>query len=518
MELLPALVFCAVLLCSNAQSQPSVASADCNDTEKDARVALDLINKHRRDGYIFSLLRVVDAHVQHVENASIFYFTLDMVETECPVISWKQWETCGYGPFFGTSDFGRCNAVIYINRPSRKERLYGYNCTTSPVPPQLYECKRCPVKIIVLENIQQYMEEAERVLEHYYQESNQTKGFKVDKVTKVLLAVSDRTGYRVEFTIKETICPKTKLLSQLSGCEFLPDKYAHTGFCIGRVLNGTKDLDGVELESCEIYDIQYGRHPIHGHHQNDSREHHHRCNASRHGCRHLHHHHLHRCNASGHGSHHHHPHHHHHPPHHHHHHHCCPCGSAGNKGRSNSSKEIQEEDYPGFPSPPGPRYPPPPPGGPHHLPPSQFPPPPAGPPPLPGQPSWLPPLHRHAEGPDFHPPARLPCGPHRHEHRRNNAIHERGEDCSSKERDSFRSPQSFSEAEVGSVYRIPLASEDDVLQAPGADFPFPSHGGYEKPDAQPFPLTPSESESCPGKPIFDLPIDLLSLYPPTHIP
>uniref|UniRef100_A0ACB8FBR3 Uncharacterized protein n=1 Tax=Sphaerodactylus townsendi TaxID=933632 RepID=A0ACB8FBR3_9SAUR len=103
MELLSALVFCAVLLCSNAESEPAVASANCSDTEKEAGVALDLINKHRSDGYIFSLLRVADAHVQHVGNASIYYFTLDVLETECPVISRKDWVSCGSGPLFGTS-------------------------------------------------------------------------------------------------------------------------------------------------------------------------------------------------------------------------------------------------------------------------------------------------------------------------------------------------------------------------------------------------------------------------------
>ncbi|XP_060098575.1 histidine-rich glycoprotein [Heteronotia binoei] len=581
MELLPAFVLCTILLCSSAQSPPSVASADCHETEKDAGVALDLINKHRRDGYIFSLLRVADAHVQHVENASIFYFILDVLETECPVLSRKHWETCEYGPFFGTSDFGRCNAVVYIDQALQGERLYGYNCTMSPVPPKLYECKRCPVRITVLENVQQYGAEAERILEQYIQESNETKHFKVARVTKALLGVADRTTYYVEFTIKETTCSKNKLPSSVSGCKFLPDREAHTGFCIGKVLNGTKDLDGVEVESCEIYESQLGRHPIHGHPHNDTGESHPYCNVCGHRGRdhwhrrHHHHHPDHHRPCSPHHHHHRPPHndtgerhppsnvsehkchhpwhiHHHHPddprpcrPHHHHHHHhhshhsppprqhhhCpdCPhhhppyghhrdrhshghhpCGSAGPVDRSNSSKESQEKVYPDIPPPPGRYYPPPPPGGPHHFPPSKFPPPPAGPPPPPHR-------HHHPEGPDFRPPPRSPCGRrhgHHHEHRWNDTLHKNRENTSSKDHESFQSPHSFLEVEVASVYRVPLASERDVLQAPGADFIFPSHDKYEKAVARPFPLTPSDSESCPGKPTIDPPFDLLSLYPP----
>uniref|UniRef100_A0A8D2Q4E1 Histidine-rich glycoprotein n=1 Tax=Varanus komodoensis TaxID=61221 RepID=A0A8D2Q4E1_VARKO len=115
MELVSAVVFITVLLCSALQSQSSVTSADCNDVEieKDAEFALDLINKHRSDGYIFSLLRVGNAYTER-HNTSIEYLTLDVLETECPVLSRKHWSTCGHRQFY----------------PSTK--LHGYNCTMSP--------------------------------------------------------------------------------------------------------------------------------------------------------------------------------------------------------------------------------------------------------------------------------------------------------------------------------------------------------------------------------------------------
>uniref|UniRef100_A0ACB8FBR6 Uncharacterized protein n=1 Tax=Sphaerodactylus townsendi TaxID=933632 RepID=A0ACB8FBR6_9SAUR len=124
------------------------------------------------------------------------------------------------------------------------------------VPPKLYECKECSVNITVLDNVQQYAAEAERLMERYNRDSDLTKGFKVEKVTKVLLAESNRTGYFIEFTIKETMCLKAKFLSQPSECKFLPDEYAHTGFCSGKILNDTTDTEVVEVKSCEIFDIQ----------------------------------------------------------------------------------------------------------------------------------------------------------------------------------------------------------------------------------------------------------------------
>uniref|UniRef100_A0A8C6XQD1 Histidine-rich glycoprotein n=1 Tax=Naja naja TaxID=35670 RepID=A0A8C6XQD1_NAJNA len=75
----------------------------------DAGLALNLINKHRKEGYIFALFRVADAHVQHLvtarrggilpKNASIAYLTLDVLETQCPVISRKHWSSCEHRPF-----------------------------------------------------------------------------------------------------------------------------------------------------------------------------------------------------------------------------------------------------------------------------------------------------------------------------------------------------------------------------------------------------------------------------------
>lgn len=71
MELLARALFLALLLCSSAQSQMTTTSADCAAVETDAGVALDLINKHRRDGYLFSLFRVTDAHEQHTVSINI---------------------------------------------------------------------------------------------------------------------------------------------------------------------------------------------------------------------------------------------------------------------------------------------------------------------------------------------------------------------------------------------------------------------------------------------------------------
>ncbi|XP_058045135.1 histidine-rich glycoprotein [Ahaetulla prasina] len=505
-----------------------IVPEDCNDAriEKDAGVALNLINKHRKEGYVFALFRVADAQVQHLENASIAYLTLDVLETQCPVISRKHWSSCEQRPFLSITDLGQCKAVVYINELSQRKLLYAYNCTISPVPPKLYECKRCPVRITVLEDTERHTEEANQILEEYRLGSNESNYFKVEKVQKVFSAVASRTVFIVEFTIKETRCPRNTDPTSVSQCEFLPDRKANLGFCIGRIVKETGAPDVVAVDSCAIYNTQnlstfhHHHHHDHPHFHHDSGEDHHHCNVTGHECRHPlhkhpHHHHRRR------------PHHHHHHHRHHHHNHSHSHGhlltyrdqkilshyQEGPAGpRDNHKSEQTQEERPGIPPAPGPQYPPPPPGGPHHFPPSKYPPPPPGPPP----PQPFP------RRPDDH--RRRPCGrfpkfdrrcPHHH-HESNDTACKREESGSSEEQDSFIAHHSFHRSSVDLVHHVPILSEHDVLQAPGTNFfdhPLPDHGRHGKHIIQPFPDVSSGAKSCPGKPKYDLLPGFLSLFP-----
>ncbi|TFJ99221.1 Kininogen-1 [Platysternon megacephalum] len=251
MKLLSTALCLTLLLCSNAQSQTPVTSADCDTVETDAGVALDLINKHRRDGYIFTLFRVADAHEQQTGNSSVLYLTLDVLETQCSVLSRRHWEACKL-PQHNEMVFGQCKTIMYINRQLKKEILHGYNCTVSPDHSQLYKCEHCPGRPTALEDIEQHRGDAERALERYNEDSNHTQYFKVDKVQRATMQIAPHAGYFVEFTIKETCCSKSTPHANVSECEFLHDRHARVGFCMGKFASDTKNPDAPEI-SCEIY-------------------------------------------------------------------------------------------------------------------------------------------------------------------------------------------------------------------------------------------------------------------------
>ncbi|KFW08144.1 Histidine-rich glycoprotein, partial [Eurypyga helias] len=166
-------------------NKTSITPADCNTVETDAGVALDLVNRHRRDGYVFGLFRVADAHKQHIGNSSVVYLTLDVLETECSVLSRRHWESCEYSDTYAM-DFGQCKIITYTSQLLKKPQLYGFNCTLSPVPPDLLKCKDCPVKVEVLEVTEQHKNIAAKALKKFSSEGNHTNYFDVDKVEKIL--------------------------------------------------------------------------------------------------------------------------------------------------------------------------------------------------------------------------------------------------------------------------------------------------------------------------------------------
>ncbi|KAM9614598.1 LOW QUALITY PROTEIN: histidine-rich glycoprotein [Morphnus guianensis] len=389
MLLLASAFFLTLLQCSNAP-QTSITPADCNTIETDAGVALDLVNRHCRDGYGFGLFRVADAHKLHIGNSSVLYLTLDVLHTECSVLSRRHWESREYSDTY-CMDFGQCKITTYTSQLLKKSQLYGFNCTLSPVPPDLLECKDCPVKVEVLDVTEQHKNIAEKALEKFNGEEH-TNYFNVDKVEKILKTTASCEGHILGFSIKETNCSKsTQQANQALECDFLDDWHAHVGFCKARIISDPDEPGGTDT-SYEIY------HPR----QHDYGQ---RCRYSTLGQTHRH---PHPHQHFGHGH-----------RHRHHHRHRCPPSSQSRPKDPEHNHSFNEEhqDRHEGPAPPPPHC-----GGPHH----HLPPPPhEGPHPLPQaepqHPPSAPPSH---DAPHHPPPSQeelhyLPSSPPHHDERYN---------------------------------------------------------------------------------------------------
>eukprot|EP00075_Anas_platyrhynchos_P030995 XP_027320248.1 histidine-rich glycoprotein isoform X1 [Anas platyrhynchos] len=269
--------FLTLLQCYNAQTKTRLTPTDCKTAEADAGVALDLVNRHRREGYVFGLFRVADAHELRTRNSSIFFLTLDVLETECPVISGRHWESCEYGDVY-SMDFGQCKIIMHTSQLLKKPQLHAFNCTLSPVPPSLIQCKDCLVKGEVLEVTEQHKDTAAKALKKFNSESNHTNYFSVLKVEKVLKTTDSNEVLTLGFSIRETNCSKDVQQTQEAlDCDVLDNWHAQKGFCKARIASDSDGPDRTDI-SCELY------HPWQLHHG-------HRCGHSRPGGPHRHPHH-----------------------------------------------------------------------------------------------------------------------------------------------------------------------------------------------------------------------------------
>uniref|UniRef100_A0A8C3P0K7 Fetuin B n=1 Tax=Cyanoderma ruficeps TaxID=181631 RepID=A0A8C3P0K7_9PASS len=250
-------VLCSCTAAPAAQGAGAVLlSPRCDDAavEEAADMALRQINADRQEGYILSLYRIVSAREQPQEiTGSVFYLILDVVDTECHVLSKKLWKNCNTRPAHSTI-YGQCKAIIYINQARNIAHLNTYECTLQPVPRRYIwsVCPDCPVDDSP--DKPEYLEAAVQSLAKFNRESEQTHYFSVLNVTRASMQWVYGPAHFVEFLIQETSCSKGDTVSDISMCEPLPPGVAKIGFCKGSVAKS--DMEQFVTISCEIYSQQ----------------------------------------------------------------------------------------------------------------------------------------------------------------------------------------------------------------------------------------------------------------------
>uniref|UniRef100_A0A8C5MCD1 Cystatin domain-containing protein n=1 Tax=Leptobrachium leishanense TaxID=445787 RepID=A0A8C5MCD1_9ANUR len=343
------LILLAVVSLSYATSPPfpTPTPLDCNATDSEAGLILDLINEVRDEGFLFEPLRVVRRFKSWT--LSLFFLTVDVLETKCSVLSGKSWRNCTESSSFHERVFGRCKAVTYIDRPQRILKILHYNCTLSPVPAAVIVrmCPDCPTFGGVI--TAQHIALADQLVAKYNKESNNTNYFKTYHVERQSAQWVFGPSRFIKFTIKESECHKTQEDVVLSNCNFLPDKDAGLGFCKGNIYTHPNEGEKMFI-SCELYGPKvciYSPPEQQGADHKPERSHKHH----RHGCR-PHHHNHHHPHHHGHQDHHQHrPHHHQH--HHHHHDHVNGHNHTSAEKHGSSSEEHKDKKHRHFNKPIG---------------------------------------------------------------------------------------------------------------------------------------------------------------------
>ncbi|CAH2247832.1 fetuin-B [Pelobates cultripes] len=259
MKLTILLLVCIQVLGSRAAKKQTHVSKftalPCNDpgAEAAADLSLSQLNANRRQGAVFGLKRIVNVQEQYEEETGfVYYLTVEVLETECHVLSRKDWKDCA-PKARNQSAFGQCKIIFHLNKPQRIAQLYNYDCTLTPVARGSGGCPGCPAPIAL--NDSRFQDIANKAIEKFNTKSNYNKYFAIGNITKATAQVIAGIAYHVEFTIQETSCNKSVSTENLALCSPLDCEFAHTGYCKGRALeHWSRPNDPYLSVTCKVFE------------------------------------------------------------------------------------------------------------------------------------------------------------------------------------------------------------------------------------------------------------------------
>ncbi|CAL8255859.1 unnamed protein product [Merluccius merluccius] len=244
-----ACVFC-VALAAPIEEEEGVKTGSCADnfTLSAAGLAIQEINKDRKEGYVLALHRLANVNQMiHAETGVVFYLLMDVVETDCHVLSKKDSKSCRLRG--SEAVYGQCRAAIYINRPQRIVRLYKYKCLIRPVSPAqvVAICPDCPTSMD--KTSANIVKAVSLSLDKFNKESGLANRFNLLEVTRAVSQGGILEYYGAEYLIQESSCANNDTTTEK--CPPMDCEFAHKGFCKGSLY--IQEDETVEVE-CEIYE------------------------------------------------------------------------------------------------------------------------------------------------------------------------------------------------------------------------------------------------------------------------
>ncbi|XP_015227440.1 PREDICTED: fetuin-B-like [Cyprinodon variegatus] len=226
------LLLLLALLIHDGNAKPESQGCNNPDAERVAEEALEQINQDRTDGYILTLNRLYDlSHTPKQENGgSVYNLTIDVLETQCHIVSRKPWKQCKVRDISDIPVYGECQVSVQVDA---QVKLESYSCSLREVAATsiVHRCPDCPTAVNLNDPV--IKETAKLSLQKFNKESRLANYFALENITKASSQWVVGPAYFVEFTVLETECSKETDVSELNNCRPMNCQFAHKGFCTG---------------------------------------------------------------------------------------------------------------------------------------------------------------------------------------------------------------------------------------------------------------------------------------------
>ncbi|XP_012890234.1 PREDICTED: fetuin-B [Dipodomys ordii] len=256
---LQSLVLCTLAACCVARSPPQqclnplpqqaqnpspLVSRGCNDSDvlTFAGFALQDINREQKDGYVLSLNRVHDVWEEYQDDVgTLFYLTLDVLETGCHVLSKKAWKDCDVRTLH-TSVSVFLASVIFMTHENKflllastvSRRKIHTMCPDCPSPTNLSDPE-------VLEAVTESLAK--------FNSESPSKQYSLVKITKASSQWVVGPAYFVEYLIQESPCTKSQ-----ESCSLQSLNSVSVGLCEGSLTKTQEDK--FVTVSCDFFESQ----------------------------------------------------------------------------------------------------------------------------------------------------------------------------------------------------------------------------------------------------------------------
>nr|XP_061832332.1 fetuin-B [Nerophis lumbriciformis] len=249
-----------VVLPHGGRAGDNQSGCDSPEVVRVTEEAVDQMNQDRTQGYILGFNRLYDfSHTPEKNKGEHLYkLNIDVIETECHVVSRKPWKQCDIRRLGSVPVYGECQVSVYVDT---QVRLQSYSCALREVPATevLDACPDCPMAENVSEPV--IKDIARLSLLRFNEENHSDHHFKLENITRASLQWVVGPSYFVEFTIIKTCCSKKTEVGEVDNCPSMDRQFAHRGFCWS---SHTEDVDdggirftvGKDFQKRKIVDVK----------------------------------------------------------------------------------------------------------------------------------------------------------------------------------------------------------------------------------------------------------------------